>query len=69
MQSLGRNILSGLPVLSVDEVLARVDAVTPDEIAQAAAAYYDIEKWSTVCIGPRPEPWRAVTGDFTWEEW
>ncbi len=68
MQALGRSILTGLPVLTVDEVLAKVDAVTVSDVAAAAARYYDFEKWSTVCIGPREEPWRAATNEFVWEQ-
>ena len=26
------------------------------------------ETWSTACIGPHPEPFRAVAQDFAWEE-
>jgi predicted Zn-dependent peptidase len=68
MQSQGRAILTGQPVLTVDEVLQRIDAVTHDDVMTAVQRYYDPEKWSAVCIGPRPEPFRAVTGGFEWEE-
>ena len=68
MQSLGRSILTGIPVLTLDELLAAIDAVSLADVAAAAAHYYDVAKWSAVCIGPRPEPFRAVAGDFTWEE-
>jgi len=68
MQSLGRAVLMEQPVLSVDEVLQRVDAVTRDDVVAAVRRYYDPKKWSTVCIGPRAEPFRAVTGGFAWEE-
>jgi predicted Zn-dependent peptidase len=68
MQSLGRSVLMELPVLSVDEVLERIDAVTHDDVMAAVRRYYDPKKWSTVCIGPRPEPFRAAAAGFTWEE-
>jgi predicted Zn-dependent peptidase len=68
MQSLGRAILLELPVLGVDEVLERIDAVTNDDVAAAVRRYYEPRKWSTACIGPRAEPFRAVTGDFDWED-
>jgi predicted Zn-dependent peptidase len=68
MQSQGRAVLTGQPVLTVDEVLARIDAVTHDDVMTAVRRYYDAQKWSTVCIGPRPEPFRAVTEGFLWEE-
>ena len=68
MQSLGRAVLMEQPILTVDEVLERIDAVTHDDVMAAVRRYYDPKKWSTVCIGPRPEPFRAMTGGFDWEE-
>jgi predicted Zn-dependent peptidase len=68
MQALGRAVLMEMPVLTVDEVLERIDAVTHDDVMAAVRRYYDPKKWSTVCIGPRPEPFRAVTEGFAWEE-
>jgi len=68
MQSLGRAVLMEQPILTVDEVLERIDAVTHDDVMAAVRRYYDPKKWSTVCIGPRAEPFRAVTGGFDWEE-
>jgi predicted Zn-dependent peptidase len=68
MQSLGRAVLLEMPVLTVDEVLARIDAVTRDDVMAAVSRYYDPAQWSTACIGPRPEPFRAVTAGFDWEE-
>ena len=38
-------------------------------IARAAVRpYWDLETWSTACIGSDPDPYRAVTGGFAWEE-
>jgi predicted Zn-dependent peptidase len=68
MQSLGRAILTEQPVLTVDEVLARIDAVDHDAVMEAVRRYYDVATWSTACIGPQPEPFRAVTDGFDWEE-
>lgn len=68
MHALGRAITMEVPVLSVDEVLARIEAVTWDDVLAAVQRYYDPQKWSTACIGPRAEPFRAVTQGFTWEE-
>ncbi|HSL94340.1 MAG TPA: hypothetical protein VLA35_00245 [Thermoleophilia bacterium] len=68
MQSLGRSVLLELPVLSLDEIVAHVDAVTRDDVLAAVARYYAPERWSAVCIGPDAAPFRALTEDFTWEE-
>ncbi len=68
MQSLGRAVLLEQPILTVDEILARIDAVDRDAVIAAVRRYYDPETWSTACIGPQPEPFRAVTQDFALEE-
>jgi predicted Zn-dependent peptidase len=68
MQTLGRNVLLEQPILTVDEVLERIDAVDHDAVIAAVRRYYDPETWSTACIGPHPEPFRAVTQAFVWEE-
>ncbi len=68
MYSLGRTVIMELPVLSVDEVLARIEAVSTDDVRQAIRRYYDPKKWSTTGIGPKADPFRAVTRGFAWEE-
>jgi predicted Zn-dependent peptidase len=68
MQTLGRNVLLEQPILTVDEVLERIDAVDHDAVIAAVRRYYDPEAWSTACIGPHPEPFHAVTQAFVWEE-
>ncbi len=68
MQSLGRCILMGQPVLSVDEMLARIDAVTVDDARAAVRRYWSPASWSAACIGPEPGPFRAATDGFAWEE-
>ncbi|MBN2204073.1 MAG: insulinase family protein [Thermoleophilia bacterium] len=68
MQSLGRSVLLELPVLSLDEIVAHVDAVSRDDVLAAVARYYAPERWSAVCIGPDAAPFKALTEDFTWEE-
>ncbi len=68
MHALGRAVLMGQPVLSTDEILARIDAVDREAVIGAVRRYYDPDTWSTACIGPRPEPFQAVTHGFDWEE-
>ncbi len=68
MGSLGLPVLTDQPVLSLEEVLERIDAVTHDDVMAAARRYYDQSQWSTACIGPRREPFRAVTDGFDWGE-
>jgi predicted Zn-dependent peptidase len=67
MHQLGRSVLSDIEILSLDELLAKVEAVTYEGAIETARAYYGLERWSTVCIGPDVAPFRAVVPDFTWE--
>jgi predicted Zn-dependent peptidase len=68
MQALGRSVLFDMPVLTIDEMLARIDAVSADDVREVARDFYDTDRWSTVCIGPDPKAFRAVTGGFEWLE-
>jgi len=68
MQSLGRSILMDLPVLSVDDILGLIDSVTIDDARAAVRRYWDLDTWSTACIGADPQPYRAATRGFAWEE-
>jgi predicted Zn-dependent peptidase len=68
MQSLGRAVLMDLPVLSVDDVLEKIDAVTLDDVRAAVRRYWNLETWSTACIGAEAGPYRAATQAFAWEE-
>jgi predicted Zn-dependent peptidase len=68
MQLLGRSVMMGLEMLTVDDILHKLDAVTREDVADVAAKYYDTAEWSTTCIGANPQHFRAVTGGFDWEE-
>jgi hypothetical protein len=48
-------------------MLARIDAVTTEAVHEVARELYDADRWSAVCIGPSPDPFRAVTSGFAWE--
>ena len=43
------------PYLDLDELLARIDAVTMDEVAAAAATYYDPDRQLLLRLGPESE--------------
>jgi len=64
MQMLGRAVLFDLPLLTVDEILARIDAVTPADVEAVAGDFYDPHGWSLAYIGPDAAPLEAVAHDF-----
>lgn len=50
MNRLGSSVLTGIPVLSLDEILARTDAVTKDDIAELGQLYAP-ERLSAAAVG------------------
>jgi predicted Zn-dependent peptidase len=62
MSRLGRAVLSGSEILSLDEVAARVDAVGHDDITAIAAELFAPEGFSTAGIGPDHDRFAAAVG-------
>ena len=60
MTRCARSLLYGIPLLSIDELLARVDAVTADEVAALAGEFYDPAGLSAACIGPDDDRFRTA---------
>ncbi|MEA2959226.1 MAG: hypothetical protein QOJ58_4965 [Alphaproteobacteria bacterium] len=60
MSRLGKNLLSGTEILEPDEVAARVEAVTPDQIAALAARLWAPEQLSAAGIGPDEDVFDAA---------
>lgn len=52
MNLLGSNVLSDIPVLSLDEVIAKIDAVTLDDVGAVAHELFAPERLSAAGIGP-----------------
>lgn len=62
MNRLGSAVLTGMPLLSVDEVVEKIDAVDRDTIAELTAELFDPAKLSTAGIGPDEDVFRAALG-------
>ena len=60
-----RAILFDLPLLSLDELLARVDAVTIDDVAELTAEVYDPAHLSAAGIGADVDRFRAAAGEVS----
>ncbi len=61
MMRLARATLFDVPLLSLDEMLQRVEQVTAEDVAQLAAELYDPERLSAACIGPTEERFREAS--------
>ncbi|HWV86336.1 MAG TPA: pitrilysin family protein [Capillimicrobium sp.] len=60
MNRLGSATLAGLPILTDDEVLERIDAVTMDDVRELAAELYAPGSLSAAGIGPDEDAFRAA---------
>jgi predicted Zn-dependent peptidase len=60
MNRLGSSVLTGVPLLSVDEAVERVDAVTLDDIAELAAELFAPERISAAGIGADEAAFRSA---------
>ncbi len=60
MTRISRATLFGLPIDSLDEMLAKVDAVTVDEMAELATELYRGDRLSAACIGRDEDRFRQA---------
>jgi predicted Zn-dependent peptidase len=60
MTRCARSILYDVPLLSLDELLSRVDAVSSDQVAALADELYDPGQLSAACIGAEEERFRGA---------
>jgi predicted Zn-dependent peptidase len=60
MNRLGSSILMDVPLLSLDEVLAKIDAVTLDDVAALAAELYDPSRLSAAAVGASEDAFRSA---------
>jgi predicted Zn-dependent peptidase len=62
---IARGILFDVPLLSIDEMLERVDAVTADEVGELAQEFYDPARLSAACVGPDEDCFRSAAGQVS----
>jgi predicted Zn-dependent peptidase len=62
MNRLGAEVLTGTPLLSLDEVVARIDAVTLDDLRMLASELWSPERLSAAGIGPDEAAFREALG-------
>jgi predicted Zn-dependent peptidase len=60
MNRLGSSLLTGVPLLSVDEVVERIDAVTRDDVAALARELFAPGRLSAGGIGPDADAFHAA---------
>ncbi|MFN2617292.1 MAG: M16 family metallopeptidase [Thermoleophilaceae bacterium] len=60
MNRLGSSVLMGVPLLTVDEVLAAYDRITPDDLNELARELWPPERMSAAGVGSDEEAFRAA---------
>ena len=65
MSRLARSILFDVPLLSLDEMLERVEGVTEEDVTALVTDLYDPERLSASCIGPREELFREASASVS----
>ncbi len=65
MNRIGRNVVTGSEMLTIDEIIARVEAVTADDVLELARAFWQPESLSLVAIGPDGDGIRRAAAAFS----
>jgi predicted Zn-dependent peptidase len=60
MNRLGASVLADMPILSLDEVIERIDAVTMDDVRALAREFYEPSQLSAAGIGTEEDAFRAA---------
>jgi predicted Zn-dependent peptidase len=60
MNRIGRSLLTGIELLSIDEITERVEAVTADDVQELAREHWRPELLSAAAIGPSEDLIRAA---------
>jgi predicted Zn-dependent peptidase len=60
MSRLGNSVLNGMPILSVDEVIERIDAVDIAALEELAAELFVAGRLSVACVGPEEQAFRTA---------
>ncbi len=60
MNRLGSNLLTGVPLLSLDELLAAIDAVTIEDVRELASELFEPARMSAAGVGASAESFRAA---------
>ena len=60
MSRLGKSLVTETELLSLDEIVERIEAVTADDVAAIAADLLRLDRLSAAGIGPSEERFRAA---------
>jgi predicted Zn-dependent peptidase len=65
MNRIGRSVLTGTELLTIDEIEARIEAVTADDVMALAGEYWQPDHMSAAAIGPKGDVIRSAIGTLS----
>ena len=63
MSRLGKSLITDTELLSFERIIAEIDAVEPDAIAELAGVLLEPDRLSAACVGPDEDRFRAAIGN------
>jgi predicted Zn-dependent peptidase len=63
MSRLGKSLITDTELLSFERIMAEIDAVEPDAVAELAGVLLGPERLSAACVGPNEDRFRAAIGN------
>ena len=63
MSRLGKSLITDTELLSFERIIAEIDAVDPDAVAELAAVLLGPDRLSAACVGPNEDRFRAAIGN------
>jgi predicted Zn-dependent peptidase len=60
MGRIGKAVLFDMPVLTIDELIEKVDGVTGEQVAELAREFYEPAALSAAAIAPNEERFRSA---------
>jgi predicted Zn-dependent peptidase len=63
MSRLGKSLITDTELMSFDRIIAEVEAVEPDAVAELAGVLLASDRLSAACVGPNEDRFRAAIGN------
>jgi predicted Zn-dependent peptidase len=63
MSRLGKSLITDTELMSFDRIMAEIDAVDPDAVAELAGVLLDPDRLSAACVGPDEDRFRTAIGN------
>jgi predicted Zn-dependent peptidase len=65
MNRLGKSLITDSELMSLDRIVAEIDAVEAESVAELAGTLLAVDRLSAACIGPSEERFRSALERIT----